>query len=166
MAVGATCGHLTTWVKMASLFWMLLTVPENSRISLDSSTMSAGCSLQSITSCELSTLGETDGQSSDHGQGGHHQTEEVLAAPSHWHGVCALRMPPAGLKVQFPFRTFQRRDAAGTGPQVKRLPGCPGVPGCSQWKGWELGWASCPISPVHVIFKCWDLIELVTPLQQ
>ena len=43
---------------MASLFWMLLTVPENSRISVDSSTMSAGCSLQSITSCELSTLGE------------------------------------------------------------------------------------------------------------
>lgn len=72
------------WVKIASLFWMLLTVPEKSRISVDSSTTSAGRSLQSITSCELSTLEERDGQSSDHGQGSHHQTEEVLAAPSHW----------------------------------------------------------------------------------
>lgn len=67
---------------MASLFWTLLTAPENSRISVDSSTMSAGCSLQSITSCELSTLEERDGQSSDHEQGGCHQTKEVLAAPS------------------------------------------------------------------------------------
>lgn len=62
-AAGTPCGRsrqapLTTWVKMGSLFWMLLTVPENSRSSLDSSTMSAGRSLQSITSWELSTLQE------------------------------------------------------------------------------------------------------------
>lgn len=41
---------LTMWVNMGSLFWMLLTVPVNSRISLDTSRMSAGHSLQSITS--------------------------------------------------------------------------------------------------------------------
>lgn len=145
---------------------MLLTVPENSRISVDSSTTSAGCSLQSITSCEPSTLKERDGQSSDHGQSGHHQTEEVLAAHTHWHSGCTLRMFPAGLKVQSPFCTLQRCVAAGTGRQLTRLLGCPGLPGCSQQKGWELGWAPCPISPVHVIFKCWDLIKLVTPLQQ
>lgn len=154
------------WVKIASLFWMLLTVPENSRISVDSSTTSAGCSLQSITSCELSTLEERGGQSSDYGQGSHHQTEEVLAAPSHWRSGCTLRMFPAGLKVQSPFCTLQRCVTAGTGPQLKRFLGCPGMPGCSQQKGWELGWAFCPISPVHIIFKCWDLIKLVTPMQQ
>lgn len=104
---------LTTWVKMASLFWMLLTVPENSRISVDSSTMSAGRSLHSITSCEPSTLEKKDGQNSDHGQGGHH-----------WHSGCMLRMFLAGLKVQLPFCTLQRCIAAGTRPQWKRLLGC------------------------------------------
>ena len=154
------------WVKMASLFWMLLTVPENSRISVDCSTMSAGRSQQSIASCEPSTLEERDGQSSDHRHGGHHRTEELLTVPGHRHSDSTLRVFPAGLKLQSPFCTLQRCVAARTGPQLKRLLCCPGLPGCSQQKGCELGWASCPISPVHVISKAWDLVELVTPLQQ
>lgn len=40
------------------------------------------------------------------------------------------------------------------------------VKGSSRRKGWELGCASCLLSPVHILFKRWDLIELVTPLQQ
>lgn len=40
----------------------------------------------------------------------------------------------------------------------------PGLPWDARRKGWELGCASCLILPVHILFKCWDLIELVTPL--
>lgn len=56
------------WVKMASLLWMLLTAPENSRISVDSSTRRAGRSLQSTASCEPSTLQQTEGHSSEQGK--------------------------------------------------------------------------------------------------
>lgn len=53
------------WVKMASLLWMLLTAPENSRISVDSSTTSAGRSPQSIAKFEPSTLEQRQGHSSE-----------------------------------------------------------------------------------------------------
>lgn len=108
----------TTWVKMASLFWMLLIVPENSRISVDSSTMSAGCNLQSITSCELSTLEErwVELRPQARWPSPHHQTKEVVAVPSHWHSCCTLRMPPARLKMQSLFCTLQKCVTAGTGP--------------------------------------------------
>lgn len=56
------------WVKMASLLWMLLTAPENSRISVDSSTTSAGRRLQSTASCEPSTLEQREGHSSHQGK--------------------------------------------------------------------------------------------------
>lgn len=64
------------------------------------------------------------------------------------------------MKLQPPFCTLQRYITAGTGPKLKKLPWD------ARRKGWELGCASCLISPVHILFKCWDLIELVTPLQQ
>lgn len=49
---------------------------------------------------------------------------------------CTHRMLQAGLKVQSPFYTLQRYVASGTGPTSEKTPG---LPGCSQQKGWELG---------------------------
>lgn len=137
------------WVKMASLLWMLLTVPENSRISVDSSTTSAGRSLQSIASCELSTLEQREGHSSDQGK------VVIPKARRGWqHSATGTGLYPPDVPsrdegaapVVHPSKMCHSRNWATTEK-------APGLPWDARRKGWELGCASCPISPVHIIFK-------------
>lgn len=121
------------WVKMGSLLWMLLTAPENSRISVDSSSTSAGCSPQSTASCEPSTLGRERGTAQSRATcwcpqpGGAGSTQPLARG-------CILRMFPAGMKVQPPFCTIQRYVTAGT----EKAPGLPG--------GRAGSWAVPPVS--------------------